>query len=95
MARCLRRLSVTRRPSAAAGVDVVIGLEVAAYTLRAVDAAGAGVAFTVALADFPAQVFNFAAKEAWTERDLRLESELTLRVASAAGGQVELLAWDG
>jgi hypothetical protein len=92
---CRRALELRRVAGAVAGVSILIPQRTSEWTMRAVDAAGVAVAFTVALTSNPPQVFHFAAGEAYTAADLRLLEPLDLTVASAAGSTVELLIWEG
>lgn len=96
MARCLRRPTIRLVPLAVdPGTTVDLESSTAAFSLRAVSAAGAGVAFTVALEDFTAQAWHFAAGEGWSERDLKLDDVLKLRVVpDAAGRTLELITWE-
>lgn len=94
---CRRSLAVQRLVQESdLSRDVTVALDVIAFTLRVVDSAGAPVAWTLARANDPSSTFHFDAGEAWSEEDLKLSSDLVLRVASAAATHVvELLTWTG
>lgn len=74
------------------GQRVTIPATAAGFTMRVVNAAGAGVAWTLG-PDTGSQVFHFAAGEAYSPRDLCLDDVLHLRVVAAAGSRVELIVW--
>lgn len=90
----LQRPSIRNYPGAVAGVTVTIGKSVHSWTLRAVDAAKAGVAFSIGIRPDDDRLFDFAAKEAWSEREVCLEEPLELVVKSAAGSSVQLIVWE-
>lgn len=95
MSRCLRSLVPYRfTQEADLNRDVAIPMDVVSFTVRVVDSSGTPVAFTVAKASEPAAAFHFVAGEAYTEGNLKLGQELTLRIASAAATHlIELLTW--
>lgn len=94
MSVCKRDMLVRVQPGAAAGVDVVIPSNAAEFTIRCVDSAGAGLAWTLKVGDGPA-AFHFDAGESWTADRLTLDGELRLKITSAAGSSVELIIWEG
>lgn len=91
---CLKKPDIRNLPGAVAGTEVWIGKEVRAFTLRVADAAGAGVAYSIALRPDVTVLFHFAADEAWTEREVVLSDTMDLTVFSAAGSIIELIVWE-
>jgi hypothetical protein len=95
VARCKRRLTVRNTVIPAGGsVDVDIAQATAELTLRVVDAAGAGVAWTLAVAG-AAPDFHFAAGESYTDDRLTLDEGITLTITAVAASIVELVLWEG
>lgn len=76
----------------APGSRLLIPLTAIGFTLRAVTAAGAGVAWTLG-PDGSGPVFHFTAGEAYSPDNLKLAADLYLLVVAAAGSLVELIVW--
>lgn len=97
MARPKRHLAITRVPSSTTGVDVVIGQDVTAFSLRVVDAARLPVEFEVrrkATTNWDTDSWSVDEGEPWTEDELCLEEDLELVVRSdATTERIELLTW--
>lgn len=91
-ARCKRFVVIDNYPSAAAGVKVRIDPDDVEVTIRAVNAAGVGIAWELRV-DPSAAGFDFEAGDAYTDRNMALEEAVDLVVLSAAGGQVQVIRW--
>lgn len=77
-----RVLEVLNEPVAGGAANVRVPVEAVEFVLRAVDAAGVPVAFTVVRADATDKPFHFAAGESMKEEELVLFDDLVLRVGA-------------
>lgn len=91
---CCKRLPRLDTEALAAGGTVILSLDeaVVAFTVRVVDATTyAPVAYTLGFD--AADVFHFAAGEAYTEDRLSLADSIELRAGAAVAARVELVTW--
>jgi hypothetical protein len=98
VSRCGRNLLITKTPAdgTTAGVRVQVPANAVGFTLRVTDAAGAvatGPVWSLTTDPGTGAQFHFAAAEAYSAEQLKLDEPLYLRVLAANGSLVELLAW--
>jgi hypothetical protein len=94
MARCKRSVAIENAPLGSGGTaTLTLGVDLAGFSLRVVDATGAPVAFTAARADDEDSVFHFRAGDAWDVDELKLANDVELKVVAAASSVAELITW--